>query len=237
MRLYQVVLVGLVLAVAASAQAAPILDVRIDFSDLGAAPAGTGTWNTVTSASSMASAVTAKDFSGADAQGLNGGIVTYQMTLNAGNWTNGEKTGQWKDAFTAGVSWLDSSGNAAKDSIQSSNAGTITLKFTGLDPSVTYNFQAISSDTSNYAAATLVPWTVNGANQIKWSAYTNGYMAGQVLSWDVQPDANGLITVVSAGVAGPHNSINAARLYAVTPEPATLLLLSLSLVGALRRKV
>ncbi len=235
MRFYQVVMIGLVLAVAASVQASPIIDVRMDFSDKVAAPAE-GNWNTVAVQGGPTAAI---DYN----TGLAAGTVTYTLGHTGNGTLNNDykSPGNWNTA-NAGPSWLDSAQNAAKDALHGGNATGFSLTFSGLDPNQLYDVEVVSSfNTSAYTdPANGLAYMAVGDSTVsyQWKAYANGYVAGEWLSWlQFKPAADGTIKITSqAGVGSTAGVINAARLTTAVPEPATLLLVSLGLVGLLHRK-
>lgn len=239
MRLYQPALVGLVLAVAASMSSAAFIDVRMDFSNKSAAPSE-GYWNTV--AAEVAAPTQAIDYNTGLADTTVNGTIKYTLGhTGSGSLSNDSgSTGNW-DTAKAGPSWLDSSKNAAMDALHGTNATGWQLTFSGLDPNQFYDVEVVSSyKTASYidpAAGLDYKAVGNTTVTYKWKAYANGYVAGNWLSWlQFKPAADGTIALSSqGGVGSSAGIINAARLYA-TPEPATLLLMSLSLVGLLRRK-
>ncbi len=245
MRLHWQVMIGLALVLAASVQASPIIDVRIDFSNKSAAPTTTdqagvaGTWNTVTVLGGPTPAV---DYVTGLTDATVNGTITYTLgRTGTGSLLNdSNSTGNWT-AANAGPSWLDSSKNAAMDALHGGNATGWQLIFSGLDPNQLYDVEVVSSyrtssyiDPSNGLAYKAVGDTTVS---YQWKAYANGYVAGDWLSWlQFKPAANGTITLSSqGGVGSSAGVINAARLYAI-PEPATLVLASLGLVGLLRKR-
>lgn len=216
-----------VLVTASVAQAVPVMDLRVDFNNAAASP-GTG-WNTVAS--------TATDLALVD---FNTGVATaVTLTTSASpatyNWSKATTTNHWI-AENEGPSWLDESKNAAKDHIYLgwNIAGYLTFK--NLDPTQLYTIEIISSFNGTYTAA--LPFYVNGANKQTWNPKTQGYDTGGWLTWtDIAPDANNQIVVQVADTGGhAYNAyVNAIRITAV-PEPATLALLALGGLLAVRRR-
>ncbi|HUW82423.1 MAG TPA: Calx-beta domain-containing protein, partial [Phycisphaerae bacterium] len=180
--------------------APPAVDLRVDFNDAAADPAGN--WNVVPAEVTDLALV---DY----VTGLSDHGITLTVNAASSSWKFRSGTDGW-DAGVPGPSWLDASKDAAMDYayLNWNLYGFIHLD--GLNPGAEYTIELVASRDSSQQD---VPYTVAGDTRY-FNVQEDGYVGGQWLSWaDVSPDGTGRITVQCAEPGG-HNYntyINALR--------------------------
>ncbi len=230
MKILQVAVIAGVLA--ATTTAGAVVDLRLDFGNKAAPPTPTPNWNTFSAPTTTDTPVV--DFStGSTSHGITVTFVKVGSTLS-----NGTTSANWNMTFP-GPDWLDADKLAAKDFMTSAWNTSVTITFKNLDPTLAYTLEAVASTSGT---GNNVPWRVrNGGVWSGWTTFnarTNGYDQGQWLTWnDVAVDANNQVALQIGNTGSTNYNIlfNAVRLYAV-PEPATLVMLALGGLLALRRR-
>lgn len=228
MRVLHAVVITLVLVAATNANA--VVDIRLDFGNK--APDPTPNWNTI-------SATTTVDIPVINyATGDTSDGITLSFIKSGSTFSNGTTNNNWNMNF-AGPDWLDANKDAAKDYMSSAWNTYVVITFKNLDPNLSYSVEAVASTSGG---SSNVPWQVtdNGvwSGATTFHARTQGYDAGEWLTWtDIVPDANNEIAIQVGQSGGSQYNIllNAVRLHAV-PEPATLVLLALGGLLAVRRR-
>lgn len=220
--------VMMILAVSVPAQAA-LLDVRVDFQNGGAVPAGN--WNDIEWSSYGTTTSGLKDY--------NTGLATTVATVGT-TWGSFD----WGETWPTAVDWVEQA--AAIDGFAGARASTQT--FSGLDSGKQYKVEVVSAESGLPNKCTL---TINGSYAD--TNYDNNMTGNVSQNWDmvaaranhdwmiwssIAPDANGDL-VISLTTGGDWGVINAARILEV-PEPSTLVLLAglvgMFALGYLRRK-
>ncbi|HUS92755.1 MAG TPA: LamG-like jellyroll fold domain-containing protein, partial [Phycisphaerae bacterium] len=186
------------------------LDARIDINEPGTAPGGN--WNTIAAEPSSTPLI---DFETGNATG-----VTFVVDS------------QWSDSGSSGTHWQASNPlpdwaiEAPTRDYMFAENGDANLTFTGLDPASFYRLELISTNnTADFRTDALFDVLEDGDPATVFNPYTDGYQAGQWLTWNnVQPDANGILTINVTSGPGPGSRqlafINALQLLGIG-DPTT----------------
>lgn len=205
---------------------AAMIDIRVDFNDLVAAPAG---WNLIANPADTSITHHLTDYF----TGLDTG-VTLRITNNF-----------LKSGTNAGtVDWTNAAAPWVVNSVLSDYAllydtdlvGQITLG--GLDPSKAYRLELLSvrnagTVDNRYAVNGEFGLIVDGGGSTAaWNALTDGYLAKDFMLWEsVFPTASGQI-IIDVSTTGNYVFFNGFRISEAVPEPATVGLFGIGLVGA-----
>jgi hypothetical protein len=204
-------LTGLALTLAAPASA---LTVLIDFEAFDGTPA-LG-WN-LFDASNSSSVVDLFDTTGADS-GID--LQLPNLFNNAGAFD------AWNDANPL-PAWAPDS--AADDYVYFTTFNTF-FTFSGLDPAFTYDFDLIVSRDLSRSQDHRMITGIGDVEINDWNSQTNGYNAGNTLSWTgLVPTAGGTITL-RIHRDGTSAMLNAARVVSVDAPPVSLLLAASALI-------
>jgi PEP-CTERM motif len=126
---------------------------------------------------------------------------------------------------------------------RTANYGAAELTFSGLDAGTAYTFTLFGCGLDNPSLAGPSDFTATGANVVAGQLDTYQNSTDVLVLSDVMPTVGGdiaLYMVVPTGLAPPHSSqtyseLNALQLE-VVPEPATMSLLAVGGLAALRRR-
>lgn len=157
--------------------------------------------------------------------------------INTSNFTSGYASGgtaaAWVNANALGTVWIRSGG---------SPGGTVVIS--GLDNSLTYSLSVVSarsSSSTNQGILTANGLASNIGNSAAFLGYQNGWVEGQILTWNSLSPTGGSITLnVNGSNSSNSGFIDALQLTASSvPEPSSYAILAAGcslMVVAMRRK-
>jgi len=221
-----VILTATVLSLAVSSHGAIVAGdaIKLDFSAAGDSDGPLVNWNSVTGSTTITDPI--RDSDGAPVVGVS---VTFTNMQNL-NFNNDGASGNW--GGTAGDPYYSL---GADDIYYHGVAADLVVTFTGLDPALTYNvrfYSFISNNGGNVERFVVSDGagtqSVQNTRSTRWNAATLED-AGTVFT-NLSPNGSNQVTASVEDVSSAFYPLNAIVLEAI-PEPGTLLLLSVGLLG------